>query len=187
MKTVAFLAVLTVAVFLILGDSPLSANPGQVMDVKKELPKQPDTPIKMTEAEWKEKLSPEQFKILRKAGTERAHGAVYEQFKKQGDGSYCCVGCGAELFSSKTKFDSGSGWPSFYDVAKNENVTLDTDYHLGYARTEVRCSKCDGHLGHVFEGEPFASMGGKKTPTGKRYCINGTVLDFVPSTAIEEE
>jgi len=135
---------------------------------------------KLTEEEWKERLTPEQYYILRQAGTERANGEVYKKFKAQGGGTYYCAGCNAELFKSDTKFDSQCGWPSFYDPSKAKNVKTDVDYHLGYARTEVRCAVCDGHLGHVFEGERFTSMGGNQTPTGQRYCINGTVLKFVP-------
>lgn len=143
-------------------------------------PEKPAEAIELTEAQWREKLSPEQYRILREAGTERANGEVYKEFKKQGTGTYYCAGCDTKLFHSVTKFDSGCGWPSFYDPADAENVITDTDYHLGYARTEVRCKTCDGHLGHVFKGETFASMGNKQTPTAQRYCINGTVLKFVP-------
>jgi peptide-methionine (R)-S-oxide reductase len=144
------------------------------MTTQAEPPEEPSETIELTEAEWREKLTPEQYHILREAGTERAHGQVYQEFKKQGGGTYYCAGCDTKLFSSREKFDSQCGWPSFYDPADAENVTLDTDYHIGYARTEVRCATCDGHLGHVFSGE------GYNTPTDKRYCINGTVLKFVP-------
>lgn len=137
---------------------------------------QPPKKIKMEDAEWKKKLTPEQYRILRKAGTERAFGEVYNKFKKQGSGKYICAGCDTELFSSKEKFDSKCGWPSFYDPSKAKNVITSVDYLLGYARTEVLCAVCNGHLGHVFSGEGF------DTPTDKRYCINGTVLKFVPDT-----
>jgi peptide-methionine (R)-S-oxide reductase len=132
--------------------------------------------IKMEDAEWKKKLNPEQYRILRKAGTERAFGEVYKEFKKQGEGKYVCAGCDTELFSSNEKFDSKCGWPSFYDPSNAKNVVTSVDYLLGYARTEVLCAVCDGHLGHVFSGEGF------DTPTDQRYCINGTVLKFVPGT-----
>lgn len=135
---------------------------------------------KLTDEEWKERLTPEQYEILRQAGTERANGEVYQKFKAQGGGTYYCAGCNSELFKSDTKFDSHCGWPSFYDPSKAKNVKTDTDYLLGYARTEVRCAVCDGHLGHVFTGENFESLGNQQTPTGQRYCINGTVLKFVP-------
>lgn len=127
-----------------------------------------------TDAEWKETLTPEQYAILRKAGTERPNGPAYQKFKKQGGGTYFCAGCDSELFSSEEKFDSRCGWPSFYDPSKAKNVITSVDYLMGYPRTEVLCAICEGHLGHVFTGEGF------DTPTDKRYCINGTVLKFVP-------
>lgn len=144
------------------------------METLPKAPEQPAGPVSKTDAEWRKILSPEQYEILRNAATERPNGQVYHEFKEQGGGTYYCAGCGAELFSSEHKFDSHCGWPSFYDPAQAKNVKLDTDYKMGYARTEVRCAVCDGHLGHVFVGE------GYKTPTNKRYCINGTVLKFVP-------
>ena len=146
----------------------------QVMKVLTEKPIEPTKKIVKSEEEWKKELTPEQFYILRQNGTERAFGEVYKEFKDQGDGVYVCAGCNAELFSSKEKFDSRSGWPSFYDSSKKENVKLVSDESAGMVRTEVRCAKCDGHLGHVFKGEKFG------TPTDERYCINGVVLDFVP-------
>ena len=139
------------------------------------------TMITKSDDEWKAKLTTEQFRILRKAGTERPNGKVYEEFKKQGAGVYFCVGCDTELFSSNEKFDSHCGWPSFFDPSKVENVKTSVDYLLGYPRTEVLCAVCDGHLGHVFTVEGF------DTPTDKRYCINGTVLRFRPSTESVDE
>lgn len=124
--------------------------------------------------DWRERLTPEQYRILREAGTERAGGAVYNQFKQQGPGTYFCAGCGARLFSSEEKFDSHCGWPSFWDPADIESVETRRDETLGMIRTEVVCANCKGHLGHLFEGEGF------NTPTDQRYCINGTVLVFVP-------
>lgn len=152
------------------GEEPKKAP----MEILPKAPDQPSGPVSKTDEEWRKILSPEQYEILRNAATERPNGEVYKEFKEQGGGTYYCAGCGAELFSSEHKFDSHCGWPSFYDPAKAKNVKLDTDYKLGYARTEVRCALCDGHLGHVFVGE------GYKTPTNKRFCINGTVLKFVP-------
>jgi len=128
-----------------------------------------------TDDEWRKVLTPEQYRVLRQAGTERPFGPVYEEFKKQGGGTYVCAACGAELFSSKEKFDSHCGWPSFYDPAKAQNVTTHEDFSGGMARVEVRCAQCGGHLGHVFKGEGFP------TPTDKRYCINGVSLKFVPA------
>ncbi len=130
--------------------------------------------VEKTEEEWKQELTEKQFHILRKAGTERPFGKEYDEFKKQGGGKYLCAGCGSELFTSETKFDSRCGWPSFFDPADAKNVNTFEDFHLGYLRTEVRCAVCDGHLGHVFKGEGF------DTPTDKRYCINGAILRFVP-------
>lgn len=146
----------------------------KIIEVLPKAPAQPTGTVQKTDEEWKKILTPEQYEILRKAGTERANGQVYGEFKAQGGGTYYCAGCNAELFTSKEKFDSHCGWPSFYDPSKAKNIKYNVDYHLGYARTEVRCKVCDGHLGHVFEGEGFS------TPTDKRYCINGTVLKFVP-------
>lgn len=145
------------------------------IEVMEKAPKQPTDFVKKTDEEWRKELTPEQYRILREAGTERADGQIYEEFKKQGGGTYYCAGCNAELFTSTEKFDSHCGWPSFYDPSKAKNVKYNTDYHLGYARTEVVCKRCEGHLGHVFTGEKFDN------PTDKRYCINGTVLKFVPA------
>lgn len=157
------------------------AKSDKIIEVLEKAPEQPEGSVELTEEEWKKKLTPEQYRILREDGTERANGKVYEEFKKQGAGTYYCAGCNAELFSSSEKFDSRCGWPSFYDPAKAKNVKYSTDYHLGYARTEVSCAVCGGHLGHVFEGEGF------DTPTDKRYCINGTVLKFVPASEEAEK
>ncbi|HVJ44738.1 MAG TPA: peptide-methionine (R)-S-oxide reductase MsrB [Luteolibacter sp.] len=151
------------------------------METKKEAPADPTAKVEKTDEQWKKELTPEQYRILRQAGTERANGEVYKEFKHQGAGTYHCAGCGALLFSSKEKFDSGCGWPSFYDPAKAQNVKTKTDFSFGSVRTEVVCAKCDGHLGHVFEGEGF------KTPTDKRYCINGGGLVFVPDKEEKKE
>ena len=126
-----------------------------------------------SEQEWKKKLTEDQFRVTREKGTERPFGAVYEEFDKQGEGAYYCVCCGAELFTSKEKFHSGCGWPSFYDQSKAKNVkeTIDADGH----RIEVTCKRCDAHLGHVFDKEGF------KTPTDRRFCINGVAMKFVPN------
>jgi peptide-methionine (R)-S-oxide reductase len=150
-------------------------NKEKAMEISEKAPQEPTEKVVKTDEEWKKILTPEQYRILRQAGTERANGEVYKEFKKQGEGTYHCAGCDAKLFSSKEKFDSGCGWPSFYDPAKAENVVSKIDTSGGMVRTEVLCAKCDGHLGHVFEGEGF------DTPTDKRYCINGVGLKFVPA------
>lgn len=121
-----------------------------------------------TEEDWKGELSEEQFRILRKKGTERAFSGELHDNKKKG--KYVCAGCGTELFSSETKFDSGTGWPSFSDISKKGTVSEEEDRKWFMKRVEVLCSKCGGHLGHVFDDGP--------KPTGKRYCINSGALKF---------
>ncbi len=134
----------------------------------------PKPEIVKSENDWQKMLTPEQFQVTRMRGTERPNGAAYEEFEKQGEGTYYCVCCGAELFTSKEKFHSGCGWPSFYDSSKAKGVLEKTDNSHGMKRIETVCKRCDAHLGHVFEGE------GYKTPTDRRFCINGVALKFVP-------
>ncbi|MBT8037705.1 MAG: peptide-methionine (R)-S-oxide reductase MsrB [Verrucomicrobiae bacterium] len=149
------------------------------METSTQTPAQPEKPVKKSDDAWRKQLTPEQYRIARKGGTERPNGQVYQQFKKQGAGTYFCAGCDAELFSSKVKFDSHCGWPSFYDPSHAQNVKALPD--PDGSRTEVKCAVCDAHLGHVFLGEGF------NTPTDKRYCINGTVLKFVPAPTPEKD
>jgi peptide-methionine (R)-S-oxide reductase len=152
------------------------SRPNQLsMNDKNDTASQATGNVTKTDEEWRKSLTSEQYQVLRQAGTERPFGPGYEEFKKQGGGTYVCAGCGAELFSSKEKFDSHCGWPSFYDPANATNVISREDRSLGSVRTEVICARCGGHLGHVFKGEGF------QTPTDTRYCINGVSLKFVPA------
>ena len=143
---------------------------------KPATPKDPKTmtseKVMKSDDEWRKILTPWQYKVTRQAVTEPSFGKAYEEFNKQGDGTYYCVCCGAELFTSSEKFHSGCGWPSFYDQAKAKNVAEHPDAD-GSGRLEVVCKRCDAHLGHVFEKEGF------KTPTNRRFCINAAALKFV--------
>jgi peptide-methionine (R)-S-oxide reductase len=126
--------------------------------------------LEKTDAEWRAALSAEQYQVLRKHGTEQRGASPLNKEKREG--TFKCAGCGEPLFSSDTKYDSGSGWPSFYAPLKDEAVETTTDQTYGMTRTEVHCARCGGHLGHVFEDGP--------KPTGLRYCMNGVSLAFNP-------
>ena len=151
-------------VLCVLSFSFLSCHSQEKKAVKKSFP------VAKTEAQWKSELTPDQYEVLRKKGTERPFTGEYTDTKAEG--IYVCKGCGTELFKSDAKFDSHCGWPSFYEGIDKSKIKETSDLSHGMIRTEVTCAKCGGHLGHVFDDGP--------TKTGKRYCLNSVCLDFEP-------
>lgn len=140
---------------------------------KKELIPNADGKIVLTDDEWRERLSEEEYHILREGGTER--GGTGKLYHNKADGKYICAACGYELFSSDTKYDSGSGWPAFFKPSSDSSIAEKNDNSLGMSRIEVRCSRCGSHLGHMFDDGP--------NPTGLRYCVNSASLNFIPDSS----
>ena len=166
-------ALLALALLPACGTSIAADAPDATKDiVMKTAATLPAFPVTKTDEEWKKLLTPEQYATLRQTATERPFTGQSDKFTEKG--TYVCAACGAELFTSDTKFDAGCGWPAFYAAKAGDKVLLVNDPSFGMARTEVLCAHCGSHLGHIFNDAP-------ETPTGQRYCINSVALKFIPA------
>lgn len=156
-----------------LADQPTKTEPSMEPVTMNDSSKsdQPAGKVELNAAEWKKRLTPEQYHVMREKGTEQPFVNAFDDHFEPG--TYACAGCGQELFRSEAKFNSGCGWPAFYAARAGDRVTLTPDYSLNMTRTEVTCSRCGAHLGHIFDDAP-------QTPTGQRYCINSVSLKFIP-------
>ena len=172
---VRLLTLLALGAALVWAASTVSAPPGGEGD--KSEAKVKEYEVKKTDAEWRAELTDQEFRILRQKGTEYAGTGKYNKFSKKG--TYVCAGCGHELFSSKHKYNSGSGWPSYWKPIDDKALVTESDTSYGMVRTEVLCARCGGHLGHVFNDGP--------RPTGQRYCINSISMDFVDKEGNKDE